>query len=307
MCDDVGDGACWALYNEVIRWRPDLANANMYVSVYEEGIPLHKASYQQLKFILDNKLWSICLFTPPTKAENSTLYTSCHAISWVNKHRAEIISAAQRNGVPPELPAGILASEIDFDTELTDIIMDTGFRLHNAEVTLAELALIFSTHNPLGPGTANIHLATWLTAQSYFQDCGYLPSVIIDAGDPQSSILSIVKWVEAMETPAGAIEGSAVMSRFLADYRTGSNGQPNNATHYNDLNTLDMAQIFGAYRNGVGGLTCFTKSSDGQYYCGFSSISDFQDKPSLGAQAQQGYAYFEFFTRYFEYFGLKDQ
>jgi len=308
MCEESGDEACWAVYNEIIRWRPDLADANLFISQYEEGVPLRKASYRQLKFILDNKLWSICLFTPQTGAENTTLYTSCHAISWVNQHRAEIISAAQRNGVPPELPAGILASEIDFDTGLTDIIMDTGFRSHTADVTLAELALIFSTHKPLGPGTANIHLATWLTAQSYFDRCGYLPSVIIDAGNPRSTILSIVKWVEAMETPSGAIEGSAVMSRFFADYRTGSNGLPNKATHFNDLDTLDMAQIFGAYRNGLGGLTCFRDDNgDGVLDCGFQDIKDFQRTDNLGPQAQQGYAYFELFTRYFEYFRLKDQ
>jgi hypothetical protein len=106
-----------------------------------------------------------------------------------------------------------------------------------------------------------------------------------------------------MVTASGAIEGSAVISRFLADYRTGSNGQPNRATHYNDLDTVDMAQIFGAYRRGVGGLTCFSdEDGDGAHNCGFPNIRGFQKAPNLGDEAQQAHAYFDFFQRYFEYY-----
>jgi len=72
LCEDVGDEACWALYNEIIRWRPDLANATIPISQYGK-IPLHKASYKRLKFILDNQLWSICLITPKTGADNYAL------------------------------------------------------------------------------------------------------------------------------------------------------------------------------------------------------------------------------------------
>jgi RHS repeat-associated protein len=303
LCEESADEACWALYNEIIRWRPDLANANIFIGQYEGGLPLRKASYQQLKFILDNKLWSICLFTPQTEAENTTRYTSCHAISWVNKHRAKIVSAAQRNGVPPELPAGILASEIDFDTDWRDIAVDTAFRVHTAELSVALLAGIGLTHKPLGPGTASIHLDTWLLVQDYFGHCAYLPSAVINPVNVPSTIVSVLDWVSAMETPLGAIEGSAAVSRFLADYRTGSNGQPNKATHFNDLDTVDMAQIFGAYRRGVGGLTCFNDPDhDGSHACGFPFIRLFQDAPNLGDEARQAYPYFEFFQRYFEYY-----
>lgn len=153
--------------------RPDLANATIPISQYA-SIPLHKASYHRLKFILDYKLWSICLITPQTAAENTTLYSSCHAIDWVNQHRNEVIGSAQRHGVPPELVAGIVASEIDFDTDPDDILMDAGFRLNNEWTTISLLtALFIAGQKPLGPGTANIHLDTWLIAQVYYQDCGY--------------------------------------------------------------------------------------------------------------------------------------
>lgn len=181
--------------------------------------------------------------------------------------------------------------------------MDTGFRLNNEEISVYLLSLIVLGNKPLGPGTANIHFATWMNAQNYYQDCGYDLGEIMPTGN---DVYSILNWISAMITPSGAIEGTAVMSRFLADYRTGSNGQPNKSTHYNDMNSLDMAQIFGAYRNGVGGLTCFTRSSDGSFLCGFTSIDDFQIKQSLGPQAQQAYPYFELFSRYFEYYDLQD-
>jgi hypothetical protein len=231
------------------------------------------------------------------------VYSSCHAIKWVDQHRTEIISAAQRNGVPPELPAGILASEIDFDTDPDDLIMDTLFRGHTAEISLLLLAGISLTGKSLGPGSASIHLDTWLTVQDYFGHCAYLPSVVINADNLPSTTVSILDWVSAVETPLGAIEGSAVLSRFLADYRTGSNGVPNKATHFNDLDTVDMAQIFGGYRAGVGGLTCFNDPDhDGSHGCGFPFITLFQDSPNLGDEARQAYPYFEFFQRYFEYY-----
>lgn len=264
-----------------------------------------------MKFILDNRLWSICLITPQTGAENTSLYGSCYAISWVNRHRAEIISAAQRNGVPPELPAGILASEIDFDTNGVDIAVDTMFRSNSEEITVPLLMGIILNNRSLGPGTASIHLDTWLIAQTYFQHCNSLiPSVIFDANNPQNLFPSILDWVSAMETSSGAIEGSAVMSRFFADYRTGSNSLPNKAQHFNDLDTLDMALIFVAYRAGIGGLTCFTDvDSDGDYECGYGDVDAFQKETSIALRhnGQQSLPYFEFFRRYFEYFHLKGE
>ena len=188
--------------------------------------------------------------------------------------------------------------------------MDTGFRGHTAEISLLLLAGIKLTHKSLGPGTASIHLDTWLTVQDYFQHCASLPSVVINAGNPASTTVSILDWVSAMESASGAIQGSAVMSRFFADYRMGSGGQPNKTTHFNDLNTLDMALIFVAYRAGIGGLTCFTDDDgDGEYECGYGDVGEFQKETSIALRynGQQSLPYFEFFRRYFEYFRLKGE
>ena len=106
LCEQIGDESCWAVYEEIIRWRPDLVNATIPTS--RGDIPLHEASYQRLKFILDNKLWSICIITPQVAAENTALYDSCHAINWINQYRNQIKGAAQRHGVPSELVAGYL-------------------------------------------------------------------------------------------------------------------------------------------------------------------------------------------------------
>ena len=91
-----------------------------------------------------------------------------------------------------------------------------------------------------------------------------------------------------------------VIARFLADYRTGTGGKPKQTTHYADLSPLDMAQIFGAYRKGIGGLTCFKDpDGDGLHDCGFENTQYFQIKPTLGGEAQQAFPYFEYFADFF--------
>lgn len=298
MCEESGDEACWAVYNEIIRWRPDLANATIPINQFG-SIPLSKASYQRLKFILDNKLWSICLITPKTDAPNYTFYNSCDAVKWVKDHQSQIISSAKRNGLPFELVAGILASELDFDYSRWDQYIDNALKAGGDKAIAAYLK---ARPNP-GPGIASIHLSTWEIVQQYYLDCGY------DLGEtfaPGGQTLSQIEWFKTLLTPTGAIEGASAVARFLADYRTGSNGQPKKTTHYNDLNAVDMAQIFGAYRAGVGGLTCSRDDNkDGNLDCGFQSIRIFQNTDNLGDEAQQAKSYFVFFQRYFEYYQLQ--
>jgi RHS repeat-associated protein len=295
LCEEIGDEACWGVYEEIIRWRPDLANATILDS-HGEWIPLHKASYERLKYYLENNLWS-CLTTPETGAINYAFKSSCDAIAWVDHHRTEIIGAAQRHGLPPELVAGVLASEIDFDYQLADLLIDTEL-LIGGENAIAYYLLIWP--DP-GPGVASMHFSTWKIIYQYYLDCGY------DLGPtlaPGGQTLSQYQWILTLLTSSGSIEGASALTRLLADYRTGSGGQPNKTTHYNDLSFVDMAQIFGAYRAGVAGLTCpyVDNDNDGYYDCGFQSIDNFQIQPGLGDEARQAYPYFEFFQRYFEYY-----
>ena len=298
LCEETGDEGCWAIYEEIIRWRPDLANSTI-LNAYGEEIPLYKASYARLKYFRENDLWS-CLTTPATGAVNYAFFSSCDAIAWVDQRRNEIRGAAQRHGIPPELLAGVLASELDFDYSFGDWFVDTTlqaqFLVHGESVIVAYL---LARPNP-GPGVASIHLHTWEIVQQYYLDCGY------DLGTtlaPGGQTLSQVQWILSVMTPTGSIESAGAVARYLADYRTGSGGQPKKATHYNDMNFVDMAQIFGAYRAGVGGLTCFNDPDrDGLHNCGFLDIKDFQRSNNLGNEARQAYSYFGFFQRYFEYY-----
>jgi len=303
LCEEIGDEACWGIYEEIIRWRPDLADATIS-NADGEWIPLYKASYARLKFFLENDLWS-CLTTPETGAVNYSFRSSCDAIAWVDQHRNEIISAAQRHGLPPELVAGVLASEIDFDYELTDMLVDTELIAQLVMGRENVLAAYLLVRPDPGPGVASMHLSTWEIVQQYYLDCGYDLGATLSPG---GQTLSQYQWIMTVLSPIGSIESASALARLLADYRTGSGGQPKKTTHYNDLNFVDMAQIFGAYRNGVGGLTCWRDdNNDGVRDCGFQDIVDFQDAPNLGDQAQQAYPYFEFFQRYFEYYRRKNE
>jgi RHS repeat-associated protein len=300
-CEQTGDDLCWAAYAEILRWRPDLADASI-LSAGGVYISLHEASYGQLKFILDNQLWGFCLVIPETEADNYAFYSSCDAIAWVDQHRNEIRGAAQRHGLPPELVAGILASELDFDYELTDMLGDLAFQVGGNNYVAWYLEKVSS--DP-GPGVASMHLSTWEIVQQYYLDCGYDLGTILAPG---GQTLSQIQWIMTVLTPTGSIESASALTRLLADYRTGSNSQPKKTTHYNDLTFMDMSQIFGAYRAGIGGSTCFRDDNkDGTYDCGFQDVRFFQDMDNLGPQAQQAYPYFGFFQRYFEYYLQQDK
>jgi hypothetical protein len=181
------------------------------------------------------------------------------------------------------------------------MLVDSALQVGGENVIAAYLRAI---SNP-GAGVASMHLSTWGIVQQYYLDCGY------DLGTtlaPGGQTLSQIQWIMTVLTPTGSIESASALTRLLADYRTGSNSQPKKTTHYNDLNFVDMAQIFGAYRAGVGGLTCFNDDDeDGSHDCGFPNITRFQIAPNLGDEAQQAYPYFGFFERYFEYYQRKNE
>ncbi len=230
-------------------------------------------------------VWNNCPKTPKTDALNTTLYDSCYAFVWVVNHQDSIRLSAQRNGIPPELVAGILASEIDFDTDQQDISIDNYLRSHDTVLNI----YCFLNPNP-GPGVGNIHYKSWHYALGYYQENGYSLAEILA---PQGIPLSKPEWAKEILIDEGTIEAVSVMARFLADYRTGTGGQPKKTTHYTDLTPIDMGHIFGAYRQGVKDLTCFGNCG------GYQSIRDFQSVNVLGPDGTQSLVYFETFTEYF--------
>jgi hypothetical protein len=214
---------------------------------------------------------------------------------------------ADRYGVPPELPAGLLAVETDLDHTFPGRVLDEMARialLLRSLGTCPSRALL-----PIGPrvgaeaywniisnvdayglfgndpgdivaGDAAVHHATYVIVEEY---------MATNYGQPVPSGTSKPDYLPRLLTDEGSIEFTTRMSRMLADYRTGTQ-----APHYSDLNLIDMAQIWGAWRAGIGDVTCPPERG-----CGFANLKAFQDKPNLGKQAQLGYPYFEYFRRYF--------
>lgn len=107
-------------------------------------------------------------------------------------------------------------------------------------------------------------------------------------GQPLNYGTNKTAYLQFLLTNEGTIEFTARFARYLADLRTGST-----SPHTNDLTLVDMAQIWGAWRNGISGETCFANA------CGFANLAEFQTKSNLGPQAQLGYSIFEYFRDFF--------
>jgi RHS repeat-associated protein len=247
---------------------------------------------------------SVCVTTPSTGATNTALFDSCDAVNWVTEYETEVVGSSNRHGIPPELVAGILASEIDFDTGIDDLALDNMLRalyyqgiVNDDEWSM--LALYACLEVPtFAVGVGQIEYESFQRAQEHYNTSGYSLGAFFTSSGADSSKYA---WTLAVLTSEGAIEGASVMARYLADYRTGSNGLPKTTTHFGDLTTSDMAQIFGAYRAGVGGLTCFQDvDGDGVLDCGFPNAARFQELDILGPQASQALPYFEYFQTHFQ-------
>lgn len=292
---------------EVIGWpdytRPQTLNGWSYV----ENDPLNRidpSGHQSVK----------CVDTPTTSADNTDLFDSCETVSLVKSYRTLITRSALQHGVPPELVAGILASEIDFDYPQFDVDADAtviaAYQVaHHADIyspaqrVVAWAVIKAYLSLETGAGPASIHYDTWERAQQYYQGCGYELGELLAPG---GQTLTQSAWTEkVLIGGSGTIEAVSVIGRYLADYRKGTDGQPLKTTHYTDLTPTDMAQIFGAYRNGAGGLNCFTDADgDGDYDCGFRTIRQFQTKLELGDQARQAFPYFVYFQEYFGWLAI---
>jgi RHS repeat-associated protein len=242
---------------------------------------------------------------------------------WIIPRAQQISAFANWHGVPSELVAGILAVELEDDTERRDVEVDNRVRYcmdilqalgEWSPQTLGEMweasslgcvcgGLLWGYADvatgiglPLGYGIANIHISRegldWGAVVQHYEDQEYV-MLPLWVNDPVWMLLR----------DAGAIEGAAMFGRGLADARTGVN-----APHRSDLTLDDMAMIFVGYRFGVGG---FTDVLDLSY--AFPTISDFQDfsrsdlpvhtDPRYNAQRNFDIArpYFDAFQFYFEY------
>jgi RHS repeat-associated protein len=167
-------------------------------------------------------------------------------------------------GVPWQIVAGVLKSEMEMDTELRDRAEDLFWLLGRWPLT--NLALQWKP-DP-GPGIGNVHVRTAKVISEYFAGC-----------DSESTSMQEIRHES---TPRIAymlifdntnIEIVAGYIRMLADYRFGSDGQPLTTDHSNlaDWTIVDAAAVWHGYRYGVPDVS----PDPGR---GFVSLEDFQDR-----------------------------
>ena len=166
--------------------------------------------------------------------------------------------SSQIYGVPWQITAGLLESEILLDTELKDV---------GEDIVMGLLPfLTYTRPNGAGPGIGNVHV---LTAKSVAR---YFAANYSGAFEMKLSWHVSPDWQTAMMLVRNDynIQTVAAFVRQLADYRFGSGGQPLQTDH-SDLakwTLSDAVAIWHGYRYGVPGV-----SPGGQ---GWRNLSDFQ-------------------------------
>ncbi|MEO1339199.1 MAG: hypothetical protein AAFV29_26385, partial [Myxococcota bacterium] len=198
---------------------------------------------------------------------------------------------AVRYGIEPELLAGVVAAEMDFDHDSKDVIQDGLGR--------SAPWLLDALKGSDGAGIASVHLPTLEQSIKYIQrNSGRFDlSVVRAASSYDFSTKNRASF-------AGSIESAAIVTAALRDWKR-ANGD------VGQLTSEDMASIWAAYRTGVGG---FSAQKDGNTIPvgqgGFTNGTDFalnrangaQALPRdmrVGANAYQSMPYFRFFQSVF--------
>lgn len=210
------------------------------------------------------------------------------AINWVRTNAEQVRVTSFQYGVPPELTGGLLAAEIDLDNSALGIYADDFARMAIEAQTqpgkeicewFTDRYLEWAAAGDVVAGYTNVHRDTYRIVEEYMTK---------QYSQPLPHGIDKKKYLPWLETDSGAIEFTARAGRLLADKRKGTT-----APHLSDLSLIDMAQIWGAWRNGIGGETCFQES------CGFVNLKAFQEKNDLGPQAQLAYPFFKYFREFF--------
>jgi hypothetical protein len=170
-------------------------------------------------------------------------------------------------GVPWQVTAGVLKSEVELDTEPKDTAENAWYRAAPYPTAGVPGTLAPKRLGDPGPGIGNVHVSTAKRVSEYFAT-NY-------PDDPEMQLnLPKNKWYVArlLTVRDINIKVATAYVRMMADYRFGSNGQPLTVDH-SDLSSWrikDAAAIWHGYRYGVP-----TVSPDGQ---GFEALADFQDR-----------------------------
>jgi hypothetical protein len=169
---------------------------------------------------------------------------------------------AGQYGVPVELVAGVIAIEIDHDTEVWDAGLDAAalWLISCANGTCPPWAVAparralykwdFLTRRGPGPGVANFHTETARRVEAYFR-AQYPESPGLQLPYDATEGHPNAYWrIEYLVSDQGSVHYTAAYLRMLADYRMGSGGAPDPGPHM-DLSVTDMAVIAGAFRAGI--------------------------------------------------------
>ena len=195
----------------------------------------------------------------------------------MNPFQLKLVKAySQVYGVPWQITAGLLESEILLDTELKD-----------AGENLVIGFFPFFTYvrpNGAGPGVGNVHVVTANSVSAYFAEH------YAGEADMQLGWHSRPDWQTAFNLVRDDFNIRTVTAyvRQLADYRFGSHQQPLKTDHSDVANWTisDAVAIWHGYRYGVPGIS---PQGDG-IQAGWRTLSDFQGagRPMLGSITGSG-------------------
>jgi RHS repeat-associated protein len=172
---------------------------------------------------------------------------------------------ASQYGVPWQVVAGVLKSEIELDTGWEDFF-DTLF-----SASVPRIALRFRA-NP-GPGIGNVHLFSARHVSHYLSERYPGRNYLTLSGRPLNEYddATIIRSLASNEFN---VEAVSAFVRQLADFRFGINGQPHLGNHsdLSEWTLTDAAVVWHGYRYGVPNV-----SLEG-YGLGFENTEDFQDR-----------------------------
>lgn len=231
------------------------------------GVQLDNTAAKQ--YLIDKTAARTRTLLTAGRDRNTRPYGPEQALDAVAGMTGDIDAAAAKYGVDRALLAGVLASEVDFDTDFKDV----------AQNGAAELGI----YRGQGQGIANVHLDSLEAAQRY----------LVAHGLPGAE--AAARFEATPENVyANPAEAAAIVLAHKADLKRRAGGGTSSAQ--------DMAILFGAYRNGEENFDLATNRNSN----GGDELARKTGDPRavVGIDAYQSEAYFEY---YLEYYGAVDR
>ncbi len=177
--------------------------------------------------------------SPLASPERGGYYTAEEVLARVDSWTPTIACLAREVAVPPELLAGLVATELYMDYNIVDVVVDGLIR---SECVIGEML----SYVVRGGGYASVHIThlvpalktlgkAWSSSPFYTAYYDLITTLDLPGITRLATRDLIVDLMDA-----------AVMARYYADLRLGNR-------HIADMTTDDMAFVWSAYRGGVAG------------------------------------------------------